>query len=195
MRETREETGREFTPEAVTGLYLWQGPAGRTVLRVAFAGRVGERVERRRARPRDHPHALAGPRRARSARRPSTAARLCSSASTTTCAARVYPARHAESCAARRARAPRGGGLTPMARVIIALSGGVDSAVAAALLLDAGHRVEALFMSNWERGRGRLLHVRGRLPGCATGLRRAGHPAAQGELRAPSTASACSRIS
>jgi tRNA-specific 2-thiouridylase len=36
-----------------------------------------------------------------------------------------------------------------MARVVIALSGGVDSAVAAALLQDAGHEVEALFMSNW----------------------------------------------
>ena len=45
VRETREETGREFTPDAITGLYLWQGPAGRTVLRVAFAGRVGERAE------------------------------------------------------------------------------------------------------------------------------------------------------
>lgn len=45
IRETREETGRDFTPEAVTGLYLWQGPAGRTVLRVAFTGSVGERVE------------------------------------------------------------------------------------------------------------------------------------------------------
>jgi 8-oxo-dGTP pyrophosphatase MutT (NUDIX family) len=43
VRETREETGREFRPESVTGLYLWQGPSGRTVLRVAFAGRVGER--------------------------------------------------------------------------------------------------------------------------------------------------------
>jgi 8-oxo-dGTP pyrophosphatase MutT (NUDIX family) len=44
VRETREETGREFLPDHVTGLYLWQGPAGRTVLRVAFAGRVDERA-------------------------------------------------------------------------------------------------------------------------------------------------------
>lgn len=34
--------------------------------------------------------------------------------------------------------------------VIVALSGGVDSAVAAALLLDAGHDVQCLHMSNWE---------------------------------------------
>jgi 8-oxo-dGTP pyrophosphatase MutT (NUDIX family) len=45
VRETREETGRLFVPEAVTGLYLWQGPAGRSVLRVAFTGSVGERIE------------------------------------------------------------------------------------------------------------------------------------------------------
>jgi phosphatase NudJ len=43
VRETREETGREFRPESVTGVYLWQASAGRTVLRVAFAGRAGER--------------------------------------------------------------------------------------------------------------------------------------------------------
>ena len=43
VRETREETGREFRAEAVTGIYLWQGPKGRAVVRVAFAGRVGER--------------------------------------------------------------------------------------------------------------------------------------------------------
>ncbi len=34
--------------------------------------------------------------------------------------------------------------------VMVALSGGVDSAVAALRLIDAGHRVEALHMTNWE---------------------------------------------
>jgi 8-oxo-dGTP pyrophosphatase MutT (NUDIX family) len=43
IRETREETGRRFEPEFVTGLYLWRGPTDRTVVRVAFTGRVGER--------------------------------------------------------------------------------------------------------------------------------------------------------
>jgi 8-oxo-dGTP pyrophosphatase MutT (NUDIX family) len=43
IRETREETGREFEPHALVGLYLWRGPGERTVLRAAFAGTVAER--------------------------------------------------------------------------------------------------------------------------------------------------------
>ena len=35
-------------------------------------------------------------------------------------------------------------------RVIVGMSGGVDSSVAALLLLRQGYRVEGLFMKNWE---------------------------------------------
>ena len=45
IRETREETGRRFEPESVVGLYLWRGPTDRSILRIAFAGTVGERDE------------------------------------------------------------------------------------------------------------------------------------------------------
>jgi 8-oxo-dGTP pyrophosphatase MutT (NUDIX family) len=45
VRETFEETGYPFVPQAVTGLYLWRGPGERSFLRVAFAGSVGDRVE------------------------------------------------------------------------------------------------------------------------------------------------------
>ncbi len=45
VRETIEETGYPFTPRTVTGLYLWRGASDRTVLRIAFAGDVGERRE------------------------------------------------------------------------------------------------------------------------------------------------------
>ncbi len=39
IRETREETAWSFTPDAVTGIYLWKHPDnGETFLRVAFCG-------------------------------------------------------------------------------------------------------------------------------------------------------------
>jgi len=44
-RETLEETGYPFAPLAVTGLYLWQSPGGRSFLRVAFCGDVGDRID------------------------------------------------------------------------------------------------------------------------------------------------------
>ncbi|HCJ63294.1 MAG TPA: tRNA 2-thiouridine(34) synthase MnmA, partial [Alcanivorax sp.] len=39
-------------------------------------------------------------------------------------------------------------------RVIVGMSGGVDSSVAAARLLDAGYQVEGLFMKNWDEDDG-----------------------------------------
>ena len=38
MREVREETGWEFAPECISGLYLWKSDRGRTFLRVNFLG-------------------------------------------------------------------------------------------------------------------------------------------------------------
>ncbi|MDR2213419.1 MAG: tRNA 2-thiouridine(34) synthase MnmA, partial [Pseudomonadales bacterium] len=35
-------------------------------------------------------------------------------------------------------------------KIIVGMSGGVDSSVAALLLLQQGHTVEGLFMKNWD---------------------------------------------
>ena len=43
-----------------------------------------------------------------------------------------------------------------MARVVIGLSGGVDSSVAAYLLQQAGHEVFGFFMFNWHDTSGRF---------------------------------------
>lgn len=40
-RETLEESGWEFTPEALLGIYRWRSPRGVTYLRFAFVGRLG----------------------------------------------------------------------------------------------------------------------------------------------------------
>ncbi|MBV8974599.1 MAG: tRNA 2-thiouridine(34) synthase MnmA, partial [Sinobacteraceae bacterium] len=45
---------------------------------------------------------------------------------------------------------PPGSPPRPSARIIVGLSGGVDSAVSALLLRDAGWEVQGLFLSNWE---------------------------------------------
>jgi tRNA-specific 2-thiouridylase len=56
--------------------------------------------------------------------------------------------------------------------IMVGLSGGVDSSVAALLLLEQGYRVEGLFMKNWEEDDDAWLLRRGGGPeGCDGGRR------------------------
>ena len=55
-----------------------------------------------------------------------------------------------------------------MAKVLAAISGGVDSGVAAALLLRQGHQVVGAYMKNWINEEG--------LPATAPGSRTSGMP-------------------
>ena len=65
-RETLEETGWEFEPEAVTGIYLWKNPeVDATFLRVAFHGRCLRHHPERRLDHGHHRAPLADPRGAR----------------------------------------------------------------------------------------------------------------------------------
>src|SRR5256885_1656797 len=41
--------------------------------------------------------------------------------------------------------------LNPRLNIIVGMSGGVDSSVAAYLLKNAGHHVQGVFMKNWEK--------------------------------------------
>lgn len=50
-RETLEETGWIFEPQAVVGIYRWVSPDGTTFLRVAFAGDLVEHEAQRELDP------------------------------------------------------------------------------------------------------------------------------------------------
>ena len=60
VRETFEESGWRFRPDAIVGIYLWRPTRPtRTFLRVAFSGRAGNPRRAASARSRDR-HGCAG---------------------------------------------------------------------------------------------------------------------------------------
>ena len=78
-------------------------------------------------------------------------------------------------------------------RVIVALSGGVDSAVAALLLRRAGHDVQALFMHNWDEDEDGYCTAAEDFQDARRVATELGIPLHTVDLSPRSTASACSR--
>ncbi len=142
IREVREETCRAFTPEALLGVYRWQiPPHGDTYLRFCFIGRVGEEQPGLTRDPDILDTCWLAPGQLDSpgldSRSPMV--RWCMEDAM---AGKAYPLDLLHEMPPPMADRPLD--------VIVGLSGGVDSSVAALRLVEAGHRVRGLFMKNWE---------------------------------------------